>query len=256
MENTGNIDFIIRGKIGELDISPKSISVSLLNSFSKDISDLINSIQEVKKEEIIVSIEEGSFRLKAVMILAAINIINAEIKTLHQTNDLNSIDERRGLIYEKWISNAKANNLEFEIKPLNEESLVINKNSIFNKIDNDIWVESELYLFGVITDLGGNQKPNIHLKLENGKNIVIDCTKNDIAIETENRVYHSASVRVMAKQNLLTGDFKDAKFLEFNKYNPVFDEKVLLETIDRGTNAWSDVENHIDWVRNLRTDNE
>ena len=130
------------------------------------------------------------------------------------------------------------------------------KNTDFNKIDNSIWVESELYLYGIITDLGGSQKPNIHLKLEDGKNVVIDCTKEDIAIETENRVYHSASVRVTAKQNLHTGEFKDAKFLEFNKYNPVFDEKVLLETIDKGTNAWSDVENHIDWVRNLRTDNE
>lgn len=256
MKNTGNIDFIVRGKIGDIDISPKHISVSLLNSFSKDISDLINSIQEVKKEEIVVSIEDGSFKLNAIMILSAINIINAEIKTLYQTNDLNSIDEKRSLIYEKWISNAKENDIEFEIKPFNEESLLINKNSIFSKVDNTIWVESELYLYGIITDLGGNQKPNIHLKLENGKNIVIDCTKEDIAIETENRVYHSASVRVIAKQNLLTGEFKDAKFSGFNKYNPVFDEKVLLNTIEKGTNAWSDVENHIDWVRNLRTDNE
>lgn len=256
MKNTGNIDFIVRGKLGDLDISPSNISMSLLNSFSKDITDLINSIQEVKKEEVIVSIEEGSFKLKTVMILAAINIINAEIKTLYQTNDLNSIDEKRGLIYEKWISTAKENNLEFEIKPLDEESLVINKNSVFSKIDNSIWVESELYLYGIITDLGGNQRPNIHLKLENGKNVVIDCTKEDIAIETENRVYHSASVRVTAKQNLHTGDFKEIKFLEFNNYNPVFDEKILLDTIEKGTNAWSDVENHIDWVRNLRTDNE
>ena len=256
MKNTGNIDFIVRGKLGDLDISPSNISMSLLNSFSKDITDLINSIQEVKKEEVIVSIEEGSFKLKTVMILAAINIINAEIKTLYQTNDLNSIDEKRGLIYEKWISTAKENNLEFEIKPLDEESLIINKNSAFSKIDNSIWVESELYLYGIITDLGGNQRPNIHLKLENGKNVVIDCTKEDIAIETENRVYHSASVRVTAKQNLHTGDFKEIKFLEFNNYNPVFDEKILLETIEKGTNAWSDVENHIDWVRNLRTNNE
>lgn len=256
MKTTGNIDFIVRGKIGDLDISPNSISVSLLNSFSKDISDLLNTIQETKNDEIVVSIEDGSFKLVASIILAAINIINAEIKTLHETKDLNSINEKRGLIYERWISNAKANDYEFEIKPLYEEGLIINKNTVFNKIDNNIWVESELYLYGVITDLGGSQKPNIHLKLEDGKNVVIDCTKDDIAIETENRVYHSASVRVTAKQNLRTGEFKDAKFLEFNKYNPVFDEKVLLETIAKGTNAWSDIDNHIDWVRNLRTNNE
>jgi hypothetical protein len=256
MKSTGNIDFIVRGKISDLEISPNHISVSLLNSFSKDISDLLNTIQEAKKEQIIVSIEEGSFKIKAAMFMAAINIINAEIKTLQETNDLNSINEKRGLIYEKWISNAIENNYEFEIKPQNDDSLIINKNTVFNKIDNSIWVESEIYLYGVITDLGGSQKPNIHLKLEDGKSIVIDCTKDDIANEIENRVYHSASIRVTAKQNLITGELKEFKFSSYNKYNPVFDEKALLETIDKGTNAWSNVENHIDWVRNLRTDNE
>ncbi|MBG7612152.1 hypothetical protein IU405_07815, partial [Polaribacter sp. BAL334] len=125
MKSTGNIDFIVRGKISNLVISPNHISVSLLNSFSKDISDLLNTIQEAKKEQIIVSIEEGSFKIKAAMLLASINIINAEIKTLQETNDLNSINEKRGLIYEKWISNAIENNYEFEIKPQNDDSLII-----------------------------------------------------------------------------------------------------------------------------------
>ncbi len=116
MKTTGNIDFIVRGKIGDLDISPNSISVSLLNSFSKDISDLLNTIQETKNDEIVVSIEEGSFKLVASIILVAINIINAEIKTLHETKDLNSIDEKRGLIYERWISNAKENSIYSELE--------------------------------------------------------------------------------------------------------------------------------------------
>ena len=104
MKSTGNIDFIVRGKISDLEISPNHISVSLLNSFSKDISDLLNTIQEAKKEQIIVSIEEGSFKIKAAMFMAAINIINAEIKTLQETNDLNSINEKRGLIYRKILT--------------------------------------------------------------------------------------------------------------------------------------------------------
>jgi hypothetical protein len=256
MNNTGNIDFIVRGKLGDLDISPDHISVSLLNSFSKDISDLLNTIQEVKKEDIVVSIEDGSFKIKAIIVLAAINIINAEIKTLTETNDLNSINEKRSLIYEKWGSNAKENNYEFEIKTLDNFGLVINKDSAFNKVDNSIWVESELYLYGLITDLGGSQKPNIHLRLEDGKNIVIACTKENIANEIENRVYHPAAIRVTANQNLQTGELKEIKFLEFNKYNPTFNEKTLLDTIEKGTNAWADVDDHVDWIRNLRTDNE
>lgn len=43
MNETGIIEFIVRGKIGDAEISLSNISLSLLDSFTKDIAELLNS---------------------------------------------------------------------------------------------------------------------------------------------------------------------------------------------------------------------
>lgn len=257
MSQSSNIEFIIKGKIGENDISTDYISLPLLSGFTKDITDLINSIQDESREEIIISLEKGSLKINALIALATINILSAEIKTLNSTNDLSSIDNKRSKIIEEWVKKTKTNpDLTFEIRPSGYEALEINSASSFNRSDDNIWLEAELFLYGVVTDLGGSQRPNIHLKVEDGSLIYISCTKDDLENETINRVYHSVGIHVLALQNIETGEIKDAKFSDFIDYEPIYDEHILLATIEQGRNAWSDVTDHIDWVRKLRTDNE
>jgi hypothetical protein len=257
MPMTDKVEFVVRGKISELEISPNNISLSLISAFAKDIHDLVNSLQDGKKEDILASIENGSFKFNTIIALSAFNILSAEINTLNQTKDFSTIQTRTASIFETWYNKSKENpDLEFEIIPQNKESLKLNSNVIFQRTDENVWVESELFLFGVITDLGGAQKPNIHLKTEDGKSITIVCTKEDLINEKENRVYHSSAIRVTANQNLYTGEIRDPKFLGFIEYNPTFNEAELLSTIEKGRNAWSDIDNHIEWVRNLRLNDE
>lgn len=257
MSSSDYIEFIVRGKQGDKPISPDNISLNLLSSFTKDIDSLLNSIQEVKKEDLVVSIEKSSLKIKILIALATLNVLKADVDTLKSTNDLSVINEKRGRVIEDWLSKTKLiPGLEFEIIPFGSEGIKINSESNIQRIETDIWLESEIFLYGVITDLGGASKPNIHLKTEEGNNITIDCKKEDLESETENRVYKPASIRVLAKQNIKTGDFKEAKFISFQDYNPAFNESELLASIEKGRNAWSDVDDHVEWVRNLRTDNE
>jgi hypothetical protein len=257
MKSSGNIEFIVRGSLGDNDISPSNISLSMLSSFSKDIYDVLNSIQELKKDDIVISIAEGSFKIKAFIALAALNIVKADIETLSTSSDFSSINDKRSKIIEEWYKKAKAQTgLEFEILPENHSGIKINSESIFKRTENEIWIEGEHYLYGVITDMGGSQKPNIHFTSDSNQTFLIDCTKDDILNEKENRVYHPAAIRVLAKQNLKTGEIKEPKFASFIDYNPVFDENILLSTIEKGRNAWSDVPDHVEWVRNLRLEDE
>jgi hypothetical protein len=257
MKLSDKVEFIVRGKIGETDITPDNISLTLLNNFTKDITDLLNSIQETKKEDIVVSIEKSSFKIKSFIALAALNIIKADIETLNSTKDLATINEKRSNIFEDWAKKTKANyGLEFEINLNGSEGLKINSNSEYKRSDANIWVESEVFLYGIVTDLGGAQRPNIHMKTEDGKSITIDCTKNDLVNEKENRVYQPVAIRAIANQNLYTGELKEIRFSSFVDYKPVYNEKELLATIEKGRNAWSAIENHVEWVRNLRLDNE
>ena len=55
MSLKGNIEFIVRGNIDGVDITPNSIPLSTLSNFTTDITDLLKSIQEEKKDEKIVS---------------------------------------------------------------------------------------------------------------------------------------------------------------------------------------------------------
>lgn len=257
MSNSGSIEFIVRGIQGADAISPDNISLPLLSTFSKDIESMISSIPDIKKDDVIVSIEKSSFKIKTFIALAAFNVFKADLDTLNSTNDLNSINDKRSKILEDWISKSKSYpGLEFEIIPSGSTGIKINSESQIQRIETDIWVESELFLYGIITDLGGASKPNIHLKTEEGVNITIDCKKEDLESETENRVYKPASIRVFANQNIKTGEFKDSRFVSFHDYNPSINEKELLTSIEKGRNAWSDIDDHVAWVRNLRTDNE
>lgn len=257
MIEKNSIEFIVRGSIGDKPISPENISIELLDSFTQDIQSLIKSIPEAKKEDIIVSIEKGSFKIKSVLLLVALNSFVVDIQSLKATKNLNTINDKRSKIFESWLNKTKLTpNLEFEIIPFGYEGIKFNSDSNINRIDSDVWIESEVYLFGIVTDLGGASKPNIHLKTENGSIITIDCEKKDLESETSNRVYKPASIRVIANQNILSGEIKDAKFVSFEEYNETFDEVEFFESIEKGRNAWSDVSDHVEWVRNLRTDYE
>jgi HSP20 family molecular chaperone IbpA len=257
MSETGKIEFILRGKQGDIEISPDNISLTLLSNFTRDISDLLSSVPESKKDDIVVSIKDGSFKIHAFVLLAALNIFKADFDTLLTTNNLSTINDKRSKIIEEWIKKVKSNSgLEFEIIPENHPGIKINSQSNFNRLINETVVESEVFLYGIVTDLGGASKTNIHLKTEDGNTFVISCSKEDLAKEKENHVYHSAAIRVFAKQNLYTGEISEPKFIEFINYSPSFDEQELLATIEKGRNAWSDVKDHVEWVRNLRSGNE
>lgn len=257
MDYSSKIDFIIRGNVNDVDISRDSISLSLLSSFTKDINEILNSLPDNNKDEIIVSIQDGSLKYNILISLVAFNLFTSEIEALNSSRDLSLICDKRSKIFEEWSKRAKSfSDLEFEIIPDGHSGIKINSNSSFIKSDENIWIEGEHYLYGVITDMGGSHKPNIHFSSEDGASYLIDCTKDDIINEKENRIYHAAAIRVLAKQNLLSGELKDVKFASFVEYNPKFDAQHLLQIIEKGRNAWSDVPDHIQWVRNLRTQDE
>lgn len=249
------VEFVVRGKISGEEISPDLVPLSLLRDFSKDIYELINELNENRKAENLISIEKGSLKIKSIVTLLAFNSLVSEIGVLSQNNDFSRVNSKIGKILEGWHNKTlDAEELEFEISPAGNQSIKFNKHSQFFRSDENVWVESEIYLYGVITDLGGSQRPNIHLKTEEGQSLTISCTKEDIINEKENHVYHSTALRVIAKQNLFSGELKDIKFLNFIEYNPSYDEEQILATIEKGRNAWSDVDDHVEWVRNLRLD--
>ena len=257
MNEKGIIEFIVRGKIGDADISLSNISLSLLDSFTKDITELLYSIPELKKEEVVVSIEESSLKIKTLLALIALNTFQVDFETLTATNNLDTINNKRSNIIEEWVRKTKLyDNLEFEVRIGDDKIYKFNSKTNYNRNQPELWVESEIYIYGEVTDLGGASKSNIHIKQENGNTIVVNCTKDDLSNEKENKIYHNVALHLSAKQNIATGEIKDANFIQFIEYNPVLDEKQLSELNEKGRKAWEDIEDHVDWIRKLRSEDE
>ena len=257
MSLKGNIEFIVRGNIDGVDITPNSIPLSTLSNFTSDITDLLKSIQEEKKDEIIVSVSEGSFKINAFVAMTTISVFSTEIKILNDTNNLADIDPKRSKVIERWLSRtSKSSNIEYIISPEGNDILKINSDSKLVNTKSDLWLDGDYYLYGIITDMGGDTKPNIHFKTNTNTNLIINCSKDDIINIKDNLIYQVKGIRVKAKQNVLTAEIKDAEFISFVEYNPQFDLQSLQNTIAKGREAWSDVEDHLEWVKNLRSDDE
>jgi HSP20 family molecular chaperone IbpA len=257
MNEMSNIEFIIRGKYNNSEISPSNIPLSLLEDFTSDIYNLLNSIPEITKDDISVSIEKGSFKIKTIIALIAINTIQVDILTLTETKNFNTINKKRSDIFENWINKSKAQNtLEFEIKLNNKKSYIFNSKTEIIRNVNEIWSNSELYVYGELIDIGGASSSNMHIRQDDGKILVINCTKNDLEKQKENRIYQNVAIRVKADQNIKTGEIKNLFFVEFIDYNPEYNEEEFLKLVEKGKNSWKDIDNHIDWIRKLRSNDE
>lgn len=257
MKSKENIEFIVRGSVNKTEINPSSVPLFLLEAFSSDVTAILNSAKEDKKEEIIVSIEPGSFKIVALISLALYGSLNAEIDQVFQRNSLDGVKDRRAKIINNWVSlTKKYPELEFEIKTSDQTSLIINNSTEFKKEMEHLWFEGEYSLYGTINDMGGETNSNIHFKTDKGVAIKIDCKKSDIENETENRIYKFNAIKVSAQQNLITGELRNAKFISFLDYHPFVNEHKLLTLFERGREAWKDVPDHVQWVRNLRSDND
>jgi hypothetical protein len=65
------VEFILRGKLEGVDITPQSIGLRLFNQFNAEVEELIVGSQKgLKLTETRVRVEEGSYKLKVVLTAA------------------------------------------------------------------------------------------------------------------------------------------------------------------------------------------
>ena len=61
-----------------------------------------------------------------------------------------------------------------------------------------------------------------------------------------------AMVRISARYNVVTREYRDARLIEFVEHDTRIDEKQLDRLFERGARAWSDVADAAEWVEKLR----
>ena len=95
--------------------------------------------------------------------------------------------------------------------------------SAYRRTD-DVWVQVEKYLYGNVIDMGGKNKANVHLELENGQTLIMTSTQDFLSRDEQNRLYRPALLHVTAEENLLTGALRNLSLLAFEAHQPRYDE--------------------------------
>ena len=256
MSKINSISFRVEDELQGDKISPANVSIALLNEFTEQVSSFLRGSKYVDLKEVKVSVDRGSLVLTVSDSTDTVEDAFMDYERAHRDQSLENIDARRAQIFELWQNLASLNeNRSYELfsggidKKLNP--ITINKETTF-KTKKSTWVDVELYVYGRINDIGGKNKPNIHLELENGNTVKIGSSKELLVGDKENRIYKRQLVRISARQNIETRETKDEKLLSFEHYSPEFDEDEFQKIVSKGRLAWRSVKNATKWVEEVR----
>lgn len=256
MSEDATIEFLLRGKVDGRDITPRSIGLSQFNEFNQQVEAFIAGSQRLKLDEVHVDIAEGSYLLRTVLPAVVLAAVEPDLKLMARQDVLGEMDPRRAEVVQKWQARAKANaDYSYEVRP---KSGTLPRVRIGGDTDYRIgeivpWVAVEKYLFGDVVDMGGVQKANIHLKLaRSGKTLLVGTSQGYLRDQLENRLYHKALLHVRAQQHHRTGDLRNVQLISFVDYQPAYNEEALERFAARGSEAWADVPDAAQWVREVR----
>ncbi len=253
MNPINQLHFAVSDRIDGNEVSPSFVPLLLLGEFQEDVSDFLKgSSRDVNLAEVIVSIEQGSLAFLAAGLLTA-NALWNDLERLQTSNSLASIDPKRAKVIEQWQNSARKNphRRYFVTNPSARFSFSVDANSNFHSAE-DVWIQVEKYLHGKVIDIGGKRTVNVHLELEEGMTLKIQATQEQLAQGEQNRLYRPALLHVMAEENLLTGQLRNHKLLDFVDYQPNYNETSFNKMVARGTQAWADVTDATDWLQTLR----
>ena len=250
------IEFVLRGRLDGVPITPRSIGLSQFNEFNQQVEMFIAGRDKLKLNDVHVAVEEGSYLLRVFLPAVVAAAVSADLKLLERQDTLGEIDPRRAEIVQKWQARAKAHPDQiYEVRPKEEglSQVRIGRETDYRVGDVIPWVTVEKYLFGRVLDMGGAQRANIHLRLQKGgKVLLVNASQDYLRDQEENRLYHKVLLHVRAEQHFRTGDLRNIQLISFMDYQPGYDEEALDRFADKGADAWADVPDAAAWVREVR----
>ncbi|TAL95797.1 MAG: hypothetical protein EPN69_05165 [Rhodanobacter sp.] len=253
MQPANTLRFALNDRIEDAEVGPAHVPLALLGQFQKDVGEfLAGSGKDIDPNQVMIAIAEGSLVLVASGLLAAAHLW-ADVGQLQNPAQLGLIDPRRAAVVERWQAAARKNpHRRYTLADQNGTNFVrVDAHSDYRDQTAAVWVEVKKYLHGQITDLGGTSKANVHLRLDNGKVLIIASSQKLLGDEERNRLYKPAVLRISAEENLHNGELRNLTLLGFEDTPSTWDEAAFGELVRKGTQTWVDIPD--DWLENLRS---
>ena len=252
------VEFLLDGSIAGQRVSAnEGVPFNRFIEFNDDVrkyvqgSDTKTALQDVK-----VQVHEGSYLLRVLIPAGLLASLLTDTARIAATGSLADVDVNRANVLLRWQQRSKMEpSLSYAVRSPQGTfaPVVVSHASNLQREERVLWVDAERYLIGEITDWGGAQTPNIHLRLRNTREtLIVDATEDQIRQQRDNLVFHKAIVHVRAKQNPKTGELKDYKLIDLRAYAPNVEDARLEQLFAAGAKAWAGIPDGGGWVEELR----
>lgn len=254
MDKIGDIEIRVVGKTGNLELSPDNYDIRHIASILQHVEDLLFPTNKKDRPLITYDIQEGSVRHIFKTPIQYIIGFSAILGQIQDSNSIDFLDLRTARAIESIQELSLQKNYEFQfITSLKDNiELLVSPKTKFYRTEN-IWVDAELYFYGILTNAGGKNKANIHLDTKEHGSLTINTGKEFLEGQQENLLYKKFGVRATGKQNIDTGelDTNSLKLIELVNYSPKYDSEYLNALISKAKKSWKGV-NTDEWLSNLR----
>lgn len=256
MDVLGDIEIRIYGKNGGREVTPELYDIRDIKAMIADIENLLFPDSKYNRPLICYDISKGSVVQKFQTSMQHIVGMKAILLEVNQSNSIDFLQGKSAIALENIQNNAIRNNYEFQLKTsLSEEpELFINSKTRFYRSE-ELWTETEFYLYGEIRDVGGSRSINIHLKTEEYGTLIINTDEKFLKSIPENMIFRFYGVRASGKQNVVSGEIdpKSLKLIDLFDYNASFDEDYLNGLIDKASQSWKGIQAE-EWLNEIRGD--
>jgi len=253
MNPSDTLRFALDDRINDVPVGLGHVPLYLLVQFPNEVQEFLKgSGKDVDPKQVMIAIEPGSLTIVASGLLAAASLW-ADVGLLQDSSALGLLDPKRAAIIEGWQAAARKNpHRSYTLADSNHalKARVDSKSDFRNRIEA-AWMPVEKFLRGMVVDMGGSAQPNIHLRLDSGKTLIVAATQQLIADEEKNRLYRPALLHVQAEENLKTGELRNLALLAFAASPSRWDEAEFDKLVQKGTQAWADVPDN--WLEDLRS---
>lgn len=257
MSNSGEIVIKLKGYSESSPLTPDNYDIGELKNLLQIMENLIDSVypKDTKRPPVSYEIKRGSvvniFRTSrqiSVSVLAIAAMIGS-------ANSLEGVEYKTAKAFQELQKSAVAKGYTYEISDSENSLPVLSVTPTSNlKVNESIWVDTELYLYGTLENAGGSSKSNVHIRTKDYGLVIVDTDRDMLKDRKDNFLYRNFAIRANSRIDISTGqiDFTHVKMIDMTPFDPVYDEGYLDSLIDKAEENWKEVEDVDSWLNEMR----
>ena len=245
MELLGTLEIRISGKRGNEQISPDNFDIREIVSVFECVEDILYPAGGKNRPSITYSLEAGSARNVFRTGLQAVVVATALLAKVQETGSLDVLDLKFSQALERIQDEARRKDLSYIFSSSEHQGPILSISASTDfKQSEDLWMDAEVYFYGVLNDAGGKERSNIHLDTKEYGQVKIDASREFLQSIDFNPLYKEFGVRAITKQSVRTGeiDRSQLRVVSIHPYSPRYDEAYIKGLISKASADWKGID--------------